>query len=183
MLVSLTSSAAPQQEDSESQQSPFGFWQENGAQAAQEEISIPVVQTDRGGQVTFHGPGQVVAYPLLDIRRAGYFVKEYVYRLEESVLRTLIHFGVHLVDPAAHSEALAGLRQDLLYRIGSLVPLALYVWALLSARRSFVGVGRGEYFARPTVLGLDADALAQWAAAALVRAGAARIEGEMLLDL
>jgi len=55
---------------------------------------IPVVQTDRGGQVTFHGPGQVVAYPLIDLRRAGYFVKEYVYRIEESVLRTLAHFGV-----------------------------------------------------------------------------------------
>lgn len=56
--------------------------------------AIPVVQTDRGGQVTFHGPGQVVAYPLIDLRRAGYFVKEYVYRIEESVLRTLAHFGV-----------------------------------------------------------------------------------------
>ncbi|MET3497229.1 lipoyl(octanoyl) transferase LipB [Variovorax boronicumulans] len=55
---------------------------------------IPIVQTDRGGQVTFHGPGQVVAYPLIDLRRAGYFVKEYVYRIEESVLRTLAHFGV-----------------------------------------------------------------------------------------
>ena len=56
--------------------------------------TIPVVQTDRGGQVTYHGPGQVVAYPLLDLRRTGYFVKEYVYRIEESVLRTLAHFGV-----------------------------------------------------------------------------------------
>lgn len=55
---------------------------------------IPVVQTDRGGQVTFHGPGQVVGYPLIDLRRAGYYVKEYVYRIEESVVRTLDHFGV-----------------------------------------------------------------------------------------
>ena len=55
---------------------------------------IPVVQTDRGGQVTYHGPGQVVAYPLIDLKRAGYYVKEYVYRIEESVLRTLAHFGV-----------------------------------------------------------------------------------------
>lgn len=55
---------------------------------------IPVIATNRGGQVTFHGPGQVVAYPLLDLRRAGYFVKEYVYRLEEAVIRTLAHFGV-----------------------------------------------------------------------------------------
>lgn len=55
---------------------------------------IPVVQTDRGGQVTYHGPGQVVAYPLLDLQRAGYFVKEYVYRIEEAVIKTLLHFGV-----------------------------------------------------------------------------------------
>ena len=55
---------------------------------------IPVVQTNRGGQVTYHGPGQVMAYPLLDLQRRGYFVKEYVYKLEESVIRTLAHFGV-----------------------------------------------------------------------------------------
>ncbi len=55
---------------------------------------IPVLQTDRGGQVTYHGPGQVVAYPLIDLKRAGYYVREYVYRIEESVLRTLAHFGV-----------------------------------------------------------------------------------------
>lgn len=56
--------------------------------------SIPVVQTNRGGQVTYHGPGQVVAYPLINLQRAGYFVKEYVYRLEEAVIRTLRHWGV-----------------------------------------------------------------------------------------
>ena len=55
---------------------------------------IPVVQTDRGGQVTFHGPGQVVAYPLVDLKAAGYYVKEYVFRVEESVIKTLAHFGV-----------------------------------------------------------------------------------------
>jgi lipoyl(octanoyl) transferase len=55
---------------------------------------IPVVATNRGGQVTYHGPGQVVAYPLLDLKRAGYFVKEYVYRIEEAVIRTLMQFGV-----------------------------------------------------------------------------------------
>jgi lipoyl(octanoyl) transferase len=55
---------------------------------------IPVVATDRGGQVTYHGPGQIVAYPLIDLKRAGYFVKEYVYRLEEAVIRTLMHFAV-----------------------------------------------------------------------------------------
>jgi len=55
---------------------------------------IPVVATNRGGQVTYHGPGQVVAYPLLDLRRLGYFVKEYVFRLEDAVIRTLEHFGI-----------------------------------------------------------------------------------------
>ena len=55
---------------------------------------IPLVHTNRGGQVTYHGPGQVVAYPLVDLRRSGYYVKEYVYRVEEAVIRTLAHFGV-----------------------------------------------------------------------------------------
>lgn len=55
---------------------------------------IPVVKTNRGGQVTYHGPGQVVCYPLIDLQRAGYYVKEYVYRIEEAVIRTLAHFGV-----------------------------------------------------------------------------------------
>jgi lipoyl(octanoyl) transferase len=56
--------------------------------------NIPIVQSNRGGQVTYHGPGQVVAYPMIDLKAAGYFVKEYVYRIEEAVIRTLLHFGV-----------------------------------------------------------------------------------------
>ena len=55
---------------------------------------VPVVQTDRGGQVTYHGPGQVVAYPLVDLRRLGLHVKEYVYRLEQALVRTLEALGV-----------------------------------------------------------------------------------------
>ena len=55
---------------------------------------IPVVATNRGGQVTYHGPGQVVAYPLIDLKRTGYYVKEYVHRIEEAVIRSLLHFGV-----------------------------------------------------------------------------------------
>lgn len=55
---------------------------------------IPVLPTNRGGQVTFHGPGQVVAYPLIDLRRQGIYVKEYVFRLEASVLAVLAEFGI-----------------------------------------------------------------------------------------
>ncbi len=56
--------------------------------------AIPVHRSDRGGQVTYHGPGQVVAYVLVDLRRLGYFVKEYVFRIESAVLDTLLALGV-----------------------------------------------------------------------------------------
>ena len=81
---------------------------------------IPVVATNRGGQITYHGPGQVVAYPLLDLQRLGLYVKEYVYRLETAVLRLLERHDltghrvpgapgiyVRLADPTSHA-ALAG---------------------------------------------------------------------------
>jgi lipoyl(octanoyl) transferase len=56
--------------------------------------AIPVVRIDRGGQVTYHGPGQLVAYALLDLRRAGYGVKELVRRLEQSVVDLLAGYRV-----------------------------------------------------------------------------------------
>ncbi|MBC7434792.1 MAG: lipoyl(octanoyl) transferase LipB [Bdellovibrionales bacterium] len=81
---------------------------------------IPVVATNRGGQVSYHGPGQTVAYPLIDLRRTGYYVKEYVYRIEEALIKTLAAFDVtghrvpgapgiyvRLADPFSHA-ALTG---------------------------------------------------------------------------
>ena len=55
---------------------------------------IPVLQVDRGGQVTYHGPGQIVAYPLVDLRRLGLGVRELVCRIEGAVIDTLAHYGI-----------------------------------------------------------------------------------------
>ena len=56
--------------------------------------NIPVVKTDRGGQITYHGPGQVMAYVLMDLKRAGIYIKEMVNQLEESTIVTLAEFGI-----------------------------------------------------------------------------------------
>lgn len=79
--------------------------------------NIPVHRTDRGGQVTYHGPGQVVAYPLVDLRRLHIYVKEYVFRIEAALIDTLADFGVtghrvrsapgiyvRLADPFGHAQ-------------------------------------------------------------------------------
>ena len=100
---------------------------------------IPVVQTNRGGQVTYHGPGQVVAYPLIDLRRLDIFVKEYVYRLEHAVLKTLETFGVtghrvagapgiyvNLADPRGHG-ALTGPRPEPFAGLGKIAALGIKV--------------------------------------------------------
>ena len=56
--------------------------------------SIPVVASDRGGQVTYHGPGQVVAYAMLDLRRRALGVKELVRRLEQAAIDVLAGYGI-----------------------------------------------------------------------------------------
>ncbi|WP_066093889.1 lipoyl(octanoyl) transferase LipB [Xanthomonas massiliensis] len=55
---------------------------------------IPVIHVDRGGQVTYHGPGQIVAYPLLDLRRLGIGVRDYVCKLEQTVIDTLAEWNI-----------------------------------------------------------------------------------------
>lgn len=55
---------------------------------------IPVVQVDRGGQVTYHGPGQLVAYLMIDIKRRAIGARELVTRIEQSIVETLLHYGV-----------------------------------------------------------------------------------------
>lgn len=55
---------------------------------------IPVLHVDRGGQVTYHGPGQLVVYPLLDLRRLRVGVREYVERIEQAVIDTLAEWNI-----------------------------------------------------------------------------------------
>ncbi|WP_157476105.1 lipoyl(octanoyl) transferase LipB [Lysobacter sp. Root690] len=55
---------------------------------------IPVIHVDRGGQVTYHGPGQIVLYPLLDLRRLKVGVREYVDRIEQAVIDTLAEWNI-----------------------------------------------------------------------------------------
>ena len=55
---------------------------------------IPVVQVDRGGQVTYHGPGQLVVYPLVDLRRAGLTIRDFVTALERGVIDLAAQFGI-----------------------------------------------------------------------------------------
>lgn len=63
---------------------------------------IPVVQSDRGGQVTYHGPGQSVVYFLIDLQRRGYGIRSLVTRLEEAIIATLAGYGIQA---AARREA------------------------------------------------------------------------------
>ena len=101
---------------------------------------IPVIETNRGGQVTYHGPGQVVAYPLVDLKRLGIYVKEYVYRLEHCVIKTLESFGVtghrvagapgiyvRLADPGGHAALTGPPSTDPFAGLGKIAALGIKV--------------------------------------------------------
>jgi|SRR5579862_148495 len=81
-----------------------------GRRTEPEEVHVParaevaVVETDRGGRSTYHGPGQLVCYPILDLKRHGKDVKRYCRDLEEAIIRTVAAFGVE----AARIEGLTG---------------------------------------------------------------------------
>jgi len=109
---------------------------------------IPVVRADRGGQVTYHGPGQVVAYPLVDLRRLSIYVKEYVFRIEAALIDTLAEFGVtghrvagapgiyvRLADPFGHA-VLAPQGVDPFKGLGKIAALGIKV----SQHRSYHGL-------------------------------------------
>lgn len=58
------------------------------------DVGIPTVRIDRGGQVTYHGPGQIVAYPLVDLRRIGIGVREFVQRIEQAMINTMAVWNI-----------------------------------------------------------------------------------------
>jgi lipoate-protein ligase B len=60
-----------------------------------EMLGAPLVETDRGGDITFHGPGQLIAYPIIDLRANGLTVVSYVRALEAAVIQTLRAYGIH----------------------------------------------------------------------------------------
>ena len=62
-------------------------------------LGVPVHETDRGGQVTYHGPGQLIGYPIINLRRLGIGPLQYVRTLEQVIVDTLAHFGI-----PAHTE-------------------------------------------------------------------------------
>jgi lipoate-protein ligase B len=68
-----------------------------GLAAEADEIArsgIPILHVDRGGDITYHGPGQLVVYPIVDLRRLGKDVREHIKRLEEAAIRTVAEYGV-----------------------------------------------------------------------------------------
>jgi len=72
-----------------------------GTNAAEDHVldagDVPVVRTDRGGQVTWHGPGQLVAYLLVDLKRCGLSVKQLVHGIEAGIIETLGSYGINAV--------------------------------------------------------------------------------------
>lgn len=71
-------------------------------------IGADYYQINRGGDITYHGPGQLVGYPILDLESFGFYVKEYIFRLEETIINTLGVFGLE----AGRSQGATGVWLD-----------------------------------------------------------------------
>ena len=56
--------------------------------------NVPLVRTNRGGDITYHGPGQIVGYPIFDLDKFHLGLKDYIYKVEEAVILTLAHYGI-----------------------------------------------------------------------------------------
>ena len=104
---------------------------------------IPVVKTDRGGQITYHGPGQTMVYVLLDLRRAGYGVRELVQRIERGVIAMLASHGVTAYGKTRCAGRLCASRQQPAGSQDRLARAQGAQWLHLSRRRLQRGDGPG----------------------------------------
>ena len=77
---------------------------EEGELHVPEGAEVEIVETDRGGKSTYHGPGQLVCYPIFDLTRHGQDVKKYCRDLEEALIRTMAPFGIEAtrIDPGSY---------------------------------------------------------------------------------
>lgn len=73
------------------------------------QINATYFQTNRGGDITYHGPGQIVGYPILDLDKFGVKLKDYIYKLEEAIIKTLAEYGIQ----GHHYEGATGVWLDI----------------------------------------------------------------------
>lgn len=130
---------------------------------------IPVIQTDRGGQVTYHGPGQVMVYILADLKRSGHYIKQMVNEIEESVILTLAGFGV---EHACRKDGAPGVYVPVGNALAKIAALGIkvrngctYHGVALNVDmdlKPFEGINPCGYAGLQTVNMVDMGARAQW---------------------
>lgn len=130
---------------------------------------IPVIQTDRGGQVTYHGPGQVMVYILADLKRSGHYIKQMVNEIEESVILTLAGFGV---EHACRKDGAPGVYVPMGNTLAKIAALGIkvrngctYHGVALNVDmdlKPFEGINPCGYAGLQTVNMVDMGAHAQW---------------------
>lgn len=131
--------------------------------------NIPVVQTDRGGQVTYHGPGQVMVYILADLKRSGHYIKQMVNEIEESVIQTLAGFGI---EQACRKDGAPGVYVPMGNALAKIAALGIkvrngctYHGVALNVDmdlKPFDGINPCGYAGLQTVNMVDMGARAQW---------------------
>ncbi len=131
--------------------------------------NIPVIQTDRGGQVTYHGPGQVMVYILADLKRSGHYIKQMVNEIEESVILTLAGFGV---EHACRKDGAPGVYVPMGNALAKIAALGIkvrngctYHGVALNVDmdlKPFEGINPCGYAGLQTVNIVDIGARAQW---------------------
>ncbi|WP_259660591.1 lipoyl(octanoyl) transferase LipB [Zwartia hollandica] len=131
--------------------------------------NIPVIQTDRGGQVTYHGPGQVMVYILADLKRSGHYIKQMVNEIEESVILTLTGFGV---EHACRKDGAPGVYVPMGNTLAKIAALGIkvrngstYHGVALNVDmdlKPFDGINPCGYAGLQTVNMVDMGARAQW---------------------